>query len=72
MIQTPTAPLPPVDPTAMFKRVIYEDWAAIIPIISFIATAGVFLTVSIRAMLLPAKRCEHLAAIPLEDETTRR
>jgi len=51
----------------MFKRVIYEDWAAIVPIISFIATAGVFLFTSIRALCLPKARCQHLASIPLED-----
>lgn len=51
----------------MFKRVIYEDWAAIVPIVSFIATAGVFLFTTIRALCLSKGRCEHLAAIPLED-----
>lgn len=55
----------------MFKRVIYEDWAAIVPILSFIATAGVFLTVSIRALLLPKKRCQHLADIPLNEPSSR-
>ena len=51
----------------MFKRVIYEDWAAIVPIISFIATAGVFAFAVVRAMCLPKNRCEQLAAIPLDD-----
>lgn len=49
----------------MFKRVIYEDWAAIVPIISFIATAGVFLLASVRAIMLPKSRCDQLASIPL-------
>lgn len=53
----------------MFKRVIYEDWAAIVPIISFIATAGVFAFATIRAMCLPKRRCEELAAIPIADSS---
>ncbi len=52
----------------MFKRVIYEDWATIVPIISFIATAGVFFFTTIRALCLSKTRCHHLASIPLEHD----
>lgn len=52
----------------MFHRVIHENWASIIPIISFSVTAGVFLIVSIRALSLPKDRREKLARIPLEDD----
>ena len=51
----------------MFQRVIHHDWAAIIPIISFIITAGFFVAISIRAMRLKKTEREHLANIPLED-----
>ena len=51
----------------MFKRLIYEDWMAIVPIISFVATAGVFFFATIRALCLPKKRCEQLAAMPIND-----
>lgn len=50
----------------MFHRVIHENWAAIVPIISFIITAGVFLFVSIRAIRLPKSRQEQLSRIPLD------
>ncbi len=50
----------------MFHRVIHENWATIIPIISFTVTAGVFLMVSIRALTLPKERREKLARIPLD------
>lgn len=53
----------------MFKRIIYEDWVAIVPIISFIATAAVFITATIRALCLPRHRCDSLAAIPLSKST---
>ena len=50
----------------MFQRVIHENWAAIVPIISFVVTAGVFLLVSIHAIRLPKDRREKLARIPLD------
>lgn len=53
----------------MFKRLIYEDWMAIVPIISFIATAGVFLFTTIRALCLSKQRCEHLASLPISDRS---
>lgn len=51
----------------MFHRVIHENWATAVPIISFVVTAGVFLFVSIRAIRLPKDRREHLSRIPLDE-----
>ncbi|MFD2255646.1 hypothetical protein ACFSSA_03075 [Luteolibacter algae] len=51
----------------MFHRIFYQDWVAIVPIISFVFTAGVFLIVSIRALSLPKKQRDNLANIPFED-----
>ncbi|WP_411827045.1 hypothetical protein [Luteolibacter sp. AS25] len=53
----------------MFHRVIHENWAAIVPIISFVITAGIFLTVSIRALFLSKDRRETLARIPFEENS---
>jgi hypothetical protein len=50
----------------MFHRVIHENWATIVPIISFTVTAGVFFFVSIRALTLPKDRREKLARLPLD------
>ncbi len=55
----------------MFQRVIHEHWVAIVPIISFVITAGVFLFVSIRAIRLPKARREQLAAIPLDSGSAK-
>jgi hypothetical protein len=52
----------------MFQRVIHQDWAAIIPIISFIVTAGVFILVTVRALRLPKSRRERIARLPLENQ----
>jgi hypothetical protein len=54
----------------MFQRVIHQDWAAIIPIISFVITAGFFIAISIRAIRLGKAERDHLANIPLEDGDT--
>ena len=48
----------------MLRRIVMEEWALIVPIISFAVTATVFLTVSIRALTLSKARREELANIP--------
>jgi hypothetical protein len=48
----------------MLRRIIMEEWALIVPIISFAVTVTVFLTVSIRALTLSKARREELANIP--------
>ena len=53
----------------MLQRIIYENWASIVPIISFTVTAGIFLLVSIRALTLPKTRREALARIPFEENS---
>ena len=55
----------------MFKRVLHEDWATIIPIIAFIVTFTVFLITTIRAIRLKPSEREHLATLPLDDEKNR-
>lgn len=52
----------------MFKRVFVEDWAQIIPTVSFCIFAVVFLLVTIRAMRLRQPERERLAGLPLEDQ----
>jgi hypothetical protein len=51
----------------MFKRVFVEDWAHIIPVISFCIFFTVFMVVTIRAMRLGKAERERLAAMPLEE-----
>ena len=53
----------------MFKRIFVEDWAQIIPIISFCIFAIVFLLTSIRAMRLGRREREHMAHLPLDGTT---
>lgn len=54
----------------MFKRIIYDDWTHVVPIISFVITFAVFAFTTIRACLLSKDRREHLANIPLRDSNS--
>jgi membrane protein implicated in regulation of membrane protease activity len=52
----------------MFKRIIYDDWTSFVPLISFWFTFGVFLIITVRALLLKKEKVRHLENLPLEDE----
>lgn len=53
-----------------FKRVVFEDWALWMPLVSFGVFFLIFLIASIRAILMQKPDRERLAALPLEDDTT--
>jgi len=50
----------------MFRRVILDDWASVILIVSFVIFFSVFLIATIRALRLAEKYREHLASLPLD------
>jgi len=51
----------------MFKRVIVEDWAYVVPIIAFFIFFTVFVAVTIRAMWMKEPERNRLASMPLEE-----
>ncbi|MEM1222457.1 MAG: hypothetical protein AAGH40_06805 [Verrucomicrobiota bacterium] len=51
----------------MFKRIIYDNWTSIIPLISFWLTFGVFLMITFRACLMKKKQVRYMEQMPLED-----
>ncbi len=51
----------------MFKRIIYEDWHAWVPVAAFLITAGIFIVLTTRAILMGKARACEMAAKPLED-----
>ncbi len=53
----------------MFKRIFYENWHALVPIVAFILTFGVFLFYVVRALRMRRPEAERLSRIPLEDLT---
>ncbi len=52
----------------MFKRILVEDWAQIIPVISFCIFFSVFVLVTVRALRLRKSDRERLAAMPLDPQ----
>jgi hypothetical protein len=53
----------------MFKRILLEDWATYVPIISFVLIAGVFIAITIRALRIDKGERARLASLPLEDKS---
>lgn len=51
----------------MFKRVIYDNWSLIIPVVAFAFTATLYFVMVIRAMLMKPERRDQMASLPLED-----
>ena len=52
----------------MFKRIIYDDWTSIIPLISFWLTFGVFLAITVRVFFLKKTTIDHMENLPLEED----
>lgn len=51
----------------MFRRIIYEDWQLIFPVVALVVASCVFLAAAWRAALMKPQEREHLARLPLED-----
>jgi len=50
----------------MYKRVIYENWHVIVPIVSFVTTVTVFGIMTLRGMLLRKDKAKRMSNLPLE------
>lgn len=53
----------------MFQRILLEEWATYVPIISFVLIAGVFTAVTIRALRISKPNRDRLASLPLEENS---
>lgn len=51
----------------MFRRVLYENWHEVIPVIAFVLTFTVFLVAFVRALLMRKDRATALSLLPLDD-----
>ena len=51
----------------MFKRVILEDWANIVPMIAFGVLFTIFLVTTLRAIRLKPAEQKRMADLPLQD-----
>jgi hypothetical protein len=51
----------------MYKRIIYENWHVVVPLLSFATTVLVFGIMTIRGLLLNKGQAEHMSHLPLDD-----
>ena len=53
----------------MFKRIILEDWANIVPMVAFGILFLVFLVTTLRAIRLKPDEQKRMSELPLNDST---
>jgi hypothetical protein len=52
----------------MFRRIIYEDWQLIFPVVALAVASLVYVAAAWRAARLKPAQIERLARLPLEHE----
>ena len=53
----------------MFKRIIFEDYAAVCTLVAFLVVAGIFLSAIWRAIRMSRQQAETMADLPFESKT---
>ena len=56
----------------MFKRLIFDDWVIIFPIVAFITAACVVLSFAYCALRMKRSQIDRFASLPFNDETSTR
>jgi hypothetical protein len=51
----------------MYRRVLYENWHSIVPMVAFAVTFTVFTLALIRSLLMRKDKADEMAAKPLDD-----
>lgn len=51
----------------MFRRLIYEDWQLIFPVVALLVASLVFLAAGYRAARMKPSQAERLARLPLDN-----
>ncbi len=51
----------------MFRRVLYEEWHATVPILAFLLTFGVFLYFVVRTLRMKRSKVDYMAGLPLDN-----
>jgi hypothetical protein len=52
----------------MFRRLIYEDWQLIFPVVALVVASCVYLVAAWRAARMQAAQAERLARLPLDHQ----
>lgn len=53
----------------MLQRIIHEDWIVLVPIVAFVLTFSFFIGVLIKAVAMKQDKRNHLASLPLSDDS---
>ncbi len=56
----------------MFKRLIFDDWVMIFPLVAFITAACIFGSFAFRALRMRRSQVDRFAQLPFNDETPSR
>ena len=51
----------------MYRRVLYENWHSIVPMVAFAVTFTIFTFACIRSALMRKEKADEMAAKPLDD-----
>ena len=54
----------------MFRRLLFDDWVMIFPLVAFITATSIYATLTWRALRMRRSQVEHFARLPFENETT--
>lgn len=52
----------------MFKRISFEAWHEIVPVVAFVLTFGVFVYFVVRALRMKRERADYMANLPLREK----
>ena len=55
----------------MFKRLSLEEWQSLLTMVAFFLTFAAFLYFSIRALKMKKEKRDHMANLPLEEESSQ-
>lgn len=53
----------------MFRRIIFEDWQRSLSIVGWVIFAVVFITSTLRALLMSKEHVRKLEGLPLEEDS---
>ena len=56
----------------MFKRIIFDDWAMIFPVVAFITAACVYGSFAFFGIRMKRPQIDRLANLPFNEETSTR
>ncbi len=56
----------------MFKRLLFDDWVMIFPLVAFITATSVYVALTWRALRMRRSQIDHFANLPFKNETSSR